>query len=145
MKPIFRGEHGKPSVWPIPRKLLWTPERYSYKNKLRVRADETFSFEAEKFFTAGSWGELSDGGADLIIEKCGTDETGDEGYVLTISEDAVSLKAASAAGVFYGLQTLGQIVFNSPGPPPGMNNALKCRIVYKLIQIKNSNKYAEIF
>jgi len=49
---------------------------------------------------------LAEGGAALAVAY----GAGGEGYTLTVSENAVSIKAEGAAGAFYGIQTLRQLL-----------------------------------
>ena len=51
------------------------------------------------------------------IRALGSDEAlGREGYELTVGPDSVSLKAAHASGLFYGVQTLRQLLALRPAP-----------------------------
>ncbi|MBQ7091007.1 MAG: beta-N-acetylhexosaminidase, partial [Clostridia bacterium] len=49
---------------------------------------------------------LAEDGAALTVAY----GAGGEGYTLTVSEDAVSIEAEGAAGAFYGIQTLRQLL-----------------------------------
>ena len=62
--------------------------------------------KALRFFDSGD-------GIDLTI-KC--DSKTSEGYALTISESGILIKGDSAAGAFYGIQTLRQIFENNDVP-----------------------------
>ena len=53
-------------------------------------------------------GNIPAGSIALVLEP--DSALGDEGYALTVSPDAVKLTAAQPAGLFYGLQTLRQLL-----------------------------------
>jgi hexosaminidase len=55
----------------------------------------------------------------LEIDKTLPDSIGDEGYLLSVGKDGISLRARSGAGVFCGVQTLIQSIDND-GYIPGM-------------------------
>ncbi len=50
------------------------------------------------------------GGITLAIEAALKDELGDEGYKLSSNAGGVTIRGATAAGVFYGMQTLRQLL-----------------------------------
>lgn len=54
-----------------------------------------------------SWVETNSTGVELIV-KC--NDLNSEGYTLDISEDSIAITGDSAAGAFYGIQTLKQIL-----------------------------------
>ena len=56
----------------------------------------------------------------ILLTTCGTDpDLGDEGYQLTVAPESIVVKGATPAGLFYGVQTLRQILpaeVENPGP-----------------------------
>ena len=49
-------------------------------------------------------------GAILLTTKGGNKDLGDEGYELAVSSEAIVIRALEPAGVFYGIQTLRQLL-----------------------------------
>lgn len=66
---------------------------------------------ATGFATSGKVGEAPEKGSIHLAYTSETDdELGDEGYVLSVEEDGISVKANKPAGIFYGIQTLLQLI-----------------------------------
>ncbi len=55
------------------------------------------------------------GAATLLLEETGNET---EAYVLRVTSDAVTLRAGSRAGLFYGIQTLRQLITSVEGAQP---------------------------
>jgi hexosaminidase len=59
---------------------------------------------------------------DIALELASSDRFGDEGYELEVTEEAVTLRANRPAGLFWGAQTLRQLLpatIDSPSRQPG--------------------------
>ncbi len=71
---------------------------------------------------------------DIALQK----ELGDEGYVLDIYSDGVTIKAAGETGLFYGIQSLRQLL------PPGVEDGSFTvkRITLPTLHIQDSPKYS---
>ena len=74
--------------------------------------------------TAGVMEPMGEGPRPAVVFSIAPGETerlGAEGYALTIAQDKVVLRAARPAGLFYGMQTLRQLVMaRSNGPSPAV-------------------------
>lgn len=119
MRRFLLGSDNKPCIWPIPEDCTWNGERYEINNGFSVHTVDEFIKETEILvdtlvndysFNATITNEK----ADLEIMKCDIDETGAEGYFLNVTETGVILKAGTRNGIFYGCQTLLQLITNSP-------------------------------
>ena len=76
----------------------------------------------------GNWNISLDGSME---------ELGEEGYILNITSEGVSLKSGTEAGLFYGIQTLRQML------PAGLENASSQKaIALRNVEIKDSPKYS---
>jgi hexosaminidase len=121
METYFLGTDGKPCIWPVPSDCVWTLDRYKLKKCLRIfAADE---FKSETLFFAESLKESYQviqeheiAIADIRVLKCYDNKLGTEGYSLKAGESGVEIRALSDTGAFYGLQTLYQLITNSPDP-----------------------------
>lgn len=66
-------------------------------------------------------GEAAKGGLTLVVDKTIASLPSEEGYIMTIAADQVKITAKGEAGIFYGCQTLEQLLedardFNKPVP-----------------------------
>jgi len=116
----FAGE--TPALIPLPQKLECREGAFSLQPKTRILTDaaarDTGKFLAERLrtatgynFKAGRSGKAEPtGGAILLTTRNAKPELGDEGYELTVSPDAVVVRAGKPAGLFYGAQSLLQLL-----------------------------------
>ena len=65
----------------------------------------------------------------------------DESYVLDITDKKISIEAASVAGVFYALQTLGQLVNEEQATVPAVRITDKPRFAYRGIMLDVSRHF----
>lgn len=120
-----------PFLWPPPREMkLGRSTRLTQPMSLRIVGDAPWR-DTEVERAASQWSGVlgrpvaqRDGGAlPLIVAGtallCAQEKLepppGSEGYVLSISSERVWLGADTAAGTFYGLQTLGQLLLAAGG------------------------------
>ncbi len=90
-----------PVLIPAPMQIVWQKETRALPGTLTVNAGHP-ELESLKPFLAGLRGNLH-----LQIADTGL---GAEGYQLEVSRDRITLRGESPAGVFYGLQTLRQLM-----------------------------------
>lgn len=116
MKPYFLGADGKPCIWPIPNDCLWTDERYEVGESLTLSYDDEFKEETEMFILQlrDEYDIKTGVKHSISIGKCNNSEVGEEGYILNVKEEVIRLLASTREGIFYGLQTLLQLIRNSP-------------------------------
>lgn len=77
---------------------------------------ERFSEDMIPFFQSKKPMAISKRGKGILLNIDGTLHT--EGYKMTISESGITITGGSAAGVYYGLQTLRQIIITNNGAVP---------------------------
>ena len=65
----------------------------------------------------------------------------DESYILDITDKKISIEAASVAGVFYALQTLGQLVNEEQATVPAVRITDKPRFAYRGIMLDVSRHF----
>jgi hypothetical protein len=121
MKPYLLGIDNKSCIWPIPSECTWNGERYKVKELLKISGSQKFCNEMNLFVETLKnkylyKAELTENNADVVITECSSSEISDEGYLLDITEESISLRASTECGVFYGLQTLLQLIEHSPDP-----------------------------
>jgi hypothetical protein len=109
-------------VIPYPREVVVSDEEFNLTAKLFVVIDKTASaddqFTAEEIVRSlrdeygieASVTRQSSQGAITLTRKGAEKRTGEEGYNLTVSARGVVIKAGGSAGLFYGTQTLLQLI-----------------------------------
>ncbi len=106
-----------PAIIPAPAELrVMGGAPFVVTTDTRIRADAAATPVANWF---GRWSGLQivasgEAGITLAIEPALKGEVGDEGYKLSCGAAGVAIRGATAAGVFYGVQTLRQLL------PPDM-------------------------
>lgn len=108
---------GKPAVWPLPNHCSWGQGSLAIPSAITINCDDCFRGEALIFIadlqSYGIAANLSnDADAVVRVEKVSAD-LGEEGYLLDVSPAGISVKACDSRGLFYGFQTLIQLIVNS--------------------------------
>lgn len=116
---------------PNPFKILPQPQKVSLASGKGIRADQLKQLFLSGDFEVPVAGPLisklpvtqtaGKGTLSLILDKMSTAIPSNEGYVLIINNDNITITAKGEAGLFYGCQSLGQlledaIAFNKPLP-----------------------------
>lgn len=105
-----------PAIIPSPQKVNWGSKLYvlPQKNRICYNVESKNSIHwIEKLLTAvNAEAEFTEGencgNWKLIIDSTLKEQLGEEGYLLQINSTGISLKSATEAGMFYGIQTLRQ-------------------------------------
>ncbi|MDB6065537.1 MAG: hexosaminidase [Pedosphaera sp.] len=135
--PVFAAEAPAPAVIPLPQKMERRSGVFKFRDDTRVLADES-SMDAGRYFvdevakstgfrlkarpqTKGK-GQASKGSIVLTTQDANP-KLGNEGYELIIKPDSVVIRAPNSAGLFYGVQTLLQLL------PPEIFSAKRVRQV----------------
>jgi hexosaminidase len=113
------AESPRPSIIPAPQKMVITKGQFQLVSLAQIHIDEASYATAEYLATelrAATGYRLpiytNDEPLKGVIElttRGAKAELGPEGYELDVSPDAVSIKATTQAGLFYGVQTLLQL------------------------------------
>ena len=106
------------SIIPAPVTLIQQPGSFSFNDGTVLVADKGLKKVAEM---AKTYFHLTDGTATknaVVLKVDKSLKLGDEGYRLIVDTDTVEIQGKSAAGVFYGLQSLRQLM-----PTSGWNGS----------------------
>lgn len=79
------------------------------------------------------------GTIDLIIDKCGN--IPDEGYVLDINRDSICIKGSTVNGVFYGVKSLEQIIYECGAVLPSIHIEDEPRFGYRAFMLDVGRYY----
>ncbi|ACU58984.1 family 20 glycosylhydrolase [Chitinophaga pinensis] len=126
-----------PAVFPTPQEVIPGTGTYTLQPGLHISAAPAFAKEAAYlagelntlFGTTPAIGE----GNGIALQQDGS--LAKEAYTLTITTDGIVIKAADAAGIFYGIQTLKSIL------PANAWAAKQKTISLAAIQVKDAPRY----
>jgi hexosaminidase len=115
------AERPSPSIVPLPVKMIVGKGVFRISSKTRVIADGKSDAEAVKLIDAlvpamgfrlkRAGAAEKTGGAITLTLAAGLAKTlGSEGYTLEVKADRIEIKSAGDAGLFYGVQTLRQLL-----------------------------------
>jgi hexosaminidase len=104
-------------IIPQPQNIVIGEGAFKLSSKTMVISEQVTMNEA--VYLAETFGRAFDSklkisgkgsGIKLVVDQNLKNELGDEGYRLIIESDKISIESASAAGVFYGIQTFRQLL-----------------------------------
>lgn len=110
-------------IIPYPSSLIETKELFSFKKTNTIYYSGNLKNEAKvladmlsKDFTIHADVKNGNGNTGIILNLNAKRQAdlGDEGYTLEVRQDAIEITAANQTGIFYGIQTLKQILDKSP-------------------------------
>ena len=124
------------SVVPYPETLIRRPGRCLLTERTSLLLSDRSLEPVARYFTekiARSSGidlkERREAGNTLALRLDTQRGIPEEGYELTVAPDGIELVASTGAGIFYGMQTLMQLLpagIESPTPVPGMELSIPC-------------------
>lgn len=120
---VYDKVYDLPSLIPLPQKINWNKEKISLKNVSVIFISNPFcrkeAVRLQKFLTTKNIQvkiktKLSEGekAIELILEKGLSMLNNDEAYHLSVSQNNILLKAATAHGFYNAIQTLSQLICN---------------------------------
>jgi hexosaminidase len=139
-----KQDNARPDIIPLPYKVELTGGNFKIKSSTSILISpvndqvkgiaESFSKKISGF--TGETMELSQAGNNqpknsilLKLEPSLKDELGKEGYKMSVTSSRIAITAAEPAGLFYGVQTLYQLlppeIFGDPGKLAGKMPDLK--------------------
>ena len=112
--------------------------------KVSIQAPDSIAALIADYLPEGTKATTKSSKADrmeihLIPNQSG--KQSDESYVLDITDKKISIEAASVAGVFYALQTLGQLVNEEQATVPAVRITDKPRFAYRGIMLDVSRHF----
>ncbi|WP_424492774.1 beta-N-acetylhexosaminidase [Salinimicrobium sp. GXAS 041] len=134
-----------PAIIPLPQAVEWGENSYTLprENVICYTAGSEKSVKwLQQLLTAAGLQSSTTTGEDcgnwnISMDSGLEGETGEEGYLLEITDSGVSLKAATEAGLFYGIQTLRQMF-----PSEIENQELEGQVVLRQTSIKDQPEYS---
>ena len=120
---VFAGNAAAPAIIPLPQKMTVQDGMFELSAITRIYADSalrpTAEFLAERLRPATGYplktrsrlfGDAAMPGGILLTIKNANTNLGPEGYELTVVADSIVIRARTQAGLFYGVQTLLQLL-----------------------------------
>lgn len=113
---IIKAEGPPPAIIPLPDSLSFGENMFKIPTENSIcfssGAEKSAAWLEELLKNANLEPEVSSGDScgnwNIILDPEMMEKAGEEGYILDISGEAVTLKAATEAGLFYAIQTLRQ-------------------------------------
>jgi len=110
--------NNRPLIWPLPNECNWKNGSLKLEGTVFIIFDEFFKNEIEYFKkqlqNEGIYVSDCCLGIQIKLEKTDVDIINEEGYILDITEKDITIKARTCKGIFYGFQSLVQLISNSP-------------------------------
>ena len=106
----------EPTILPKPTSLEMKPGAFTLKKKISISGTDEAALEiaellAEYLSAQGIESEIVDADGDINLNLNGNTES--EAHSLDIAEDQINIQSDGAAGLFYGVQSLIQIISNN--------------------------------
>jgi hexosaminidase len=134
-------------IIPAPEKMEAREGKFQLSAASRIRADREFKNEAQLLaaqlrrstgFSVKTKPATEKSAGDILLLKSDATSLGSEGYGLSVTASNVVIRAPNAAGIFYGTQSLLQLL------PPEIFSAHKTNVDWQIpcVEIKDRPRYA---
>jgi hexosaminidase len=116
---VISNSFSQLSIIPEPASLIQKPGEYKFNSSISISADQnsaaikkTADWLKEKLSVTGLPVSVigEKGNIQLVLNKAANSTIGKEGYTLVSSSDGIIINANEPAGLFYGIQTLLQLM-----------------------------------
>jgi hexosaminidase len=116
---VISNSFSQLSIIPEPASLIQKPGEYKFNSSISISADQnsaaikkTADWLKEKLSVTGLPVSVigEKGNIQLVLNKSANSTIGKEGYTLVSSSDGIIINANEPAGLFYGIQTLLQLM-----------------------------------
>lgn len=140
------GSNKAPSIVPLPQEITMSSGSFTIKPNMKVNiqvadeADKARLFDAVSALSSGIEIVEEPSNADIVLIESG--EGNPEGYKLTVESNGINIEAPSAAGIFYGIQTLAQSIEPS-GKVPAMTIVDAPRLAYRGLMVDVSRHFRD--
>lgn len=108
---------GSPLIWPLPNECHRKEGTFVIEDKLSLSFSSCFKSEVELLIplleAEGLIVDVLEYDGNIQLIKCFNDSINDEGYILNVMTDGIKLNANTCKGIFYGFQSLVQLIINS--------------------------------
>ncbi len=134
-----------PAIIPLPQSVEWGANTYAVptQNVICYTAGSEKSAKWLQQLLTGARISSSTtlgngcGNWNITVDSSLEGETGEEGYLLEVNDSGISLKAATEAGLFYGIQTLRQMF-----PSEIENREFDGQVVLRQTSIKDQPEFS---
>ncbi|WP_082632424.1 beta-N-acetylhexosaminidase [Algoriphagus resistens] len=130
-------------IIPYPLGIDVRSGEYALTGEVNIISDPSLQNEASRLaeYLARGFGRKTEvkqagEGIKLIHEPALLDSMGDEGYTLTVDKTGITIAAPTPAGVFYGIQSLRQLL-----PPDFENGVLKNGFMLPFMEIRDKPRF----
>lgn len=143
---VLKAAGNAPAIIPLPQTIEWGENMYRIPEVNTICVDEGSAKAAawlqELLRNAGTTANYRQGNScgnwNIVTDPSLEGQLGEEGYMLDITAEGVTIKSATEAGLFYGIQTLRQLF-----PAQIEENTLSQQDIYlRQVSIEDKPEYS---
>jgi hexosaminidase len=124
------------SIVPLPASITTENDSYELSKEVTISANSEdeknvagfiINFLQSKNINAS----VTSGDVDILIKTASDESIGEEGYNLDVSKEGIKIEANNGAGLFYGVQTLFQLISGNDNKVPFVQISDQPRFSYR--------------